>query len=589
MSGWQSCGLRGAREQRRGKGRGLAGGKFTNTCSGSKRYGENLRLSHHVAMSSVQQLPQSAVVTAMPEVRAAFLSIPAPVSNPVCRIMATYSNLAVPFCMCSFDEALALEQVCKAWRSTRVVALRVLEAMNLLLPGNVTVLRYINSLRSFRRLAHWITQNSAQPTLGLRYLGRLVARGIGESVKSHTNHMFPALAEEMACCALRSLAEEMPMHKEAATALASRMGEWIRCIECSRVSKCNRMTCSIHYLARFALPCGGSISVTERTEFFFSEGLVPMHTSWENWGRQYTFELRFEGNDIQGIIFSTDFYVPSGKIFSTDPNLTAGNNGFCSIDPLKPPLFDDKILHSFVEAIGIRGCSDMVALYLIWSFLYAPRRWEDNGFARHTLCSRATLTLEKRGASLAIYGCELFLNFAEPMRFRLLMETLGAAEKGELAGNGIGKHIDEKRADLLLQGAWRGLQWKRKVGMNTRNFDASDYECLDALSPEHPLAFFMGIRKKRKTLRVTLFVDFEGPKLADDSKGYQLRAKTPISRVKDIWCATHEINEEDVMYYYEGMALEADATPGSLGIGAEGILRVRALHSRAAGTRRHAY
>ena len=33
-------------------------------------------------------------------------------------------------------------------------------------------------------------------------------------------------------------------------------------------------------------------------------------------------------------------------------------------------------------------------------------------------------TLEKHGARLAINGCELFLHFAEPMRFRLLMETL---------------------------------------------------------------------------------------------------------------------------------------------------------------------
>ena len=83
--------------------------------------------------------------------------------------------------------------------------------------------------------------------------------------------------------------------------------------------------------------------------------------------------------------------------------------------------------------------------------------------------------------------------------------------------------------------------------------------------------------KKSRSVRGTVFVDFDGQKLFDDSDGYDIRAKTLISKVKEAWCSNHKINEEDAVYSYQGTVLEKDATPDSLGMEAEGILHVTAV------------
>ena len=210
-----------------------------------------------------------------------------------------------------------------------------------------------------------------------------------------------------------------------------------------------------------------------------STGFTPLPTLQELQVKQQVLE---EKHEAEGVIFSCESYSMRGYFWDNS-----------DLDEI--PECHVANLRSLVTAIGLHGCSDTAALYLLWSFLAAPRRWEDNGFARHSL-------KEEQGSHLAEYGCELCLHLAEPMRFRLIMLMLREGRKsarwpfplreaqGLQRDEAIEKHIDETRAVMLSPDASTGFGWVQKVGINTWTFDLADFADMDALSVDSAIETF---------------------------------------------------------------------------------------------------
>jgi hypothetical protein len=190
---------------------------------------------------------------------------------------------------------------------------------------------------------------------------------VGESKQLH---LFPLIAEEMARSTLQELSRKHEEFTIAASGLAAMMGSRLRCVECHRTYEWHEPgRYTVTYCARYFLACGKVLSIQDHLLISFDDHIVPEAAVWVDLARNHDLQMRFGENQngekmllsIQGDIMPKDYNEDSD--FET--------------------LFDAGVLCEIKEALGLH-CSDTTALYVIWCFLLAPRKWEDNGFMHHT-------------------------------------------------------------------------------------------------------------------------------------------------------------------------------------------------------------
>jgi hypothetical protein len=388
------------------------------------------------------------------------------------------------FSMCSLQDALVIEQVCLQWRGTGLVRRYMHAAVKLLTPQSDAIRECTCSPRSFRPLAQWITQNGSQATRGLRLLAKFASESkekakrfdnisIGERRKSGMRvhegqevgeskqlHLFPLIAEEMARSTLQELSRKHEEFTIAASGLAAMMGSRLRCVECHRTYEWHEPgRYTVTYCARYFLACGKVLSIQDHLLISFDDHIVPEAAVWVDLARNHDLQMRFGENQngekmllsIQGDIMPKDYNEDSD--FET--------------------LFDAGVLCEIKEALGLH-CSDTTALYVIWCFLLAPRKWEDNGFMHHTRNIIQNDVDDVDDSLDGLFAHDDFHHFAEPSRFGMLLWLLKKAET-----RGVYESIKSERMKVCRESIPRRLRWAQEAGICTDDFDLGVFSNAD--------------------------------------------------------------------------------------------------------------